>query len=150
MAGAAVLGLSRELRTRPVRNRPCTSRWGQVRHRPVATYLASARPPRLTHLPRATGVASYTVTLPGGGLLVHDVGVFTFAPDGSIFENHGPKMLFSMHVVLGPPAASGHTRSRRSAPEQHLQRRLPGKSGSMSALQGVANLGEGGVEVLEQ
>jgi hypothetical protein len=37
----------------------------------------------------------YTVTLPGGGLLVHDVGTFTFAPDGSILEDHGPKMLFS-------------------------------------------------------
>jgi hypothetical protein len=36
----------------------------------------------------------YTVTLPGGGLLVHDVGVFTFAPDGSVLEDHGPKMLF--------------------------------------------------------
>jgi hypothetical protein len=37
----------------------------------------------------------YTVTLPGGGLLVHDVGEFTFAPDGSILEDHGPKMLFA-------------------------------------------------------
>ena len=37
----------------------------------------------------------YTVALPGGGLLVHDVGNFTFAPDGSILEDHGPKMLFS-------------------------------------------------------
>jgi len=37
----------------------------------------------------------YTVTLPGGGLLVHDVGEFTFAPDGSILEDRGPKMLFS-------------------------------------------------------
>ena len=36
----------------------------------------------------------YTVTLPEGGLLVHDVGTFTFAPDGSILEDHGPKMLF--------------------------------------------------------
>jgi hypothetical protein len=36
----------------------------------------------------------YTVTLPGGGLLVHDVGVFTFGPDGSILEDRGPKMLF--------------------------------------------------------
>ena len=36
----------------------------------------------------------YTVTLPGAGLLVHDAGLFTFAPDGSIIENHGPKMLF--------------------------------------------------------
>ena len=37
----------------------------------------------------------YTVTLPSSGLLVHDVGVFTFAPDGSILEDRGPKMLFS-------------------------------------------------------
>jgi hypothetical protein len=37
----------------------------------------------------------YAVTLPGGGLLVHDIGKFTFAPDGSILEDHGPKMLFS-------------------------------------------------------
>lgn len=36
-----------------------------------------------------------TVTLPGGGLLVHDVGNFTFAPDGSILQDRGPKMLFS-------------------------------------------------------
>jgi len=36
----------------------------------------------------------YTVTLPGSGLLVHDVGMFTFAPDGSILEDRGPKMLF--------------------------------------------------------
>src|SRR5262249_59904916 len=49
----------------------------------------------------------------------------------------------------GQPAAPGHTRSRRSAPKPHLQRRLPDKSGSMSALQGVANPGEGGVGVLE-
>jgi len=36
----------------------------------------------------------YTVTQPGNGILVHDVGVFTFAPDGSILEDRGPKMLF--------------------------------------------------------
>jgi hypothetical protein len=42
---------------------------------------------------RTTG-NGYTVTLPGGGLLVHDVGVFTFGPDGSILEDKGPKMLF--------------------------------------------------------
>lgn len=36
----------------------------------------------------------YTVTVPGDGLLVHDVGVLGFGPDGSIVENHGPKMLF--------------------------------------------------------
>ena len=45
MAGTAALGLSRELRTRPARSRPRTSRRGQVEHRPVATSLASARPP---------------------------------------------------------------------------------------------------------
>ena len=54
MAGAAVLGLSREFRTQPVRNRPRTSRRGQAEHRPVATSLASARPPRLAHSPRVS------------------------------------------------------------------------------------------------
>jgi len=54
MAGAAVLGLFRELRTQPVRNRQRTSRRGQVEHEPVATSPASARPPRLAHSPRAT------------------------------------------------------------------------------------------------
>ena len=54
MAGAAVLGLFRELRTQPVRNRPRTSRRGQVEHKPVAMSPASARPPRLAHSPRAT------------------------------------------------------------------------------------------------
>ena len=54
MAGAAVLGLFRELRTQPVRNRSRTSRRGQVEHKPVAISPASARPPRLAHSPRAT------------------------------------------------------------------------------------------------
>ena len=54
MAGAAVLGLFRELRTQPARNRPRTSRRGQVEHKPVAMSPASARPPRLAHSPRAT------------------------------------------------------------------------------------------------
>jgi hypothetical protein len=54
MTGAAVLGLSRELRTQPARNRPRTSRRGQVEHKPVAMSPASARPPRLAHSPRAT------------------------------------------------------------------------------------------------
>jgi len=45
MAGTATLGLSRELRTRPIRNRPRTSRWGQVEHKPVATSLTCAEPP---------------------------------------------------------------------------------------------------------
>jgi hypothetical protein len=54
MTGAAVLGLFRELRTQPVRNRPRTSRRGQVEHKPVAMSPASARPPRLAHSQRAT------------------------------------------------------------------------------------------------
>ena len=52
--GAAALGLSRELRTRPIKNRPRASRWGQVEHRPVATPSTSVEPPRLTHSPHAT------------------------------------------------------------------------------------------------
>ena len=54
MAGAAALGLSRELRTQPVRNRPRTSRQGQVEHRPVAISPASSRPPRQAHSQHAT------------------------------------------------------------------------------------------------
>ena len=54
MAGTAALGLSRELRTQPVRNRPRTSRRGQVEHKPVAMSPASRRPPRQAHSPRAT------------------------------------------------------------------------------------------------
>jgi len=54
MAGTAALGLSRELRTQPIRNRPRTSRWGQVEHKPVAMSPASSRPPRQAHSPRAT------------------------------------------------------------------------------------------------
>jgi hypothetical protein len=37
----------------------------------------------------------YSATLPGSGLLVHDVGTFMFAPDGEVLVDHGPKMLFS-------------------------------------------------------
>src|SRR5713101_2675443 len=54
MAGTAALGLSRELRTQPVRNRPRTSRRGQVEHRPVAMSPASSRPPRQAHSQHAT------------------------------------------------------------------------------------------------
>jgi hypothetical protein len=36
----------------------------------------------------------YTATLSGGGLLIHDVGLFTFGPDFNVLEDHGPKMLF--------------------------------------------------------
>src|SRR5450755_2656395 len=54
MAGAAALGLFRELRTQPVRNRPRTSRRGQVEHKPVAMSPASSRPPRQAHSQHAT------------------------------------------------------------------------------------------------
>jgi hypothetical protein len=54
MAGTAALGLYRELRTQPIRNRPRTSRRGQVGHKPVATSSAYAEPPRQAHSPRAT------------------------------------------------------------------------------------------------
>ena len=54
MAGTAALGLSRELRTQPIRNRPRTSRRGQVEHKPVAISPASGRPPRQAHSQRAT------------------------------------------------------------------------------------------------
>ena len=59
MAGTAALGLFRELRTQPVRNRPRTSRRGQVRHRPVAMSPASTGPPWPAHSPRATSVAMH-------------------------------------------------------------------------------------------
>ena len=54
MAGATALGLFRELRTQPVRNRPRTSRRGQVEHKPVASPRHHARPPQPAHSPRAT------------------------------------------------------------------------------------------------
>src|SRR5262245_32699118 len=54
MAGATALGLSRELHTQPIRNRPRTSRWGRVEHKPVATSSTYAEPPRRAHSPRAT------------------------------------------------------------------------------------------------
>src|SRR6266498_3640881 len=54
MAGTAALGLSRELQTRPIRNRPRMTRWGQVEHRPVATSSTYAEPPQRAHSLRAT------------------------------------------------------------------------------------------------
>src|ERR1039458_5578390 len=54
MAGTAAPGPFRELRTQPVRNRPRTSRRGQVEHKPVAMSPASSRPPRQAHSLRAT------------------------------------------------------------------------------------------------
>src|SRR5207342_2849839 len=54
MVGSATLGFSRELRTRPIRNRQRTSRWGQVEHRPVATSSTYVEPPQRAHSSRAT------------------------------------------------------------------------------------------------
>jgi hypothetical protein len=54
MVGSATLGFSRELRTRPIRNRPRTSRWGQVEHKPGATSSTSAEPPQRAHSLQAT------------------------------------------------------------------------------------------------
>jgi hypothetical protein len=36
----------------------------------------------------------YSVTVPGLGLLIKDAGRLDFAPDGSVIEMRGPKMLF--------------------------------------------------------
>jgi hypothetical protein len=36
----------------------------------------------------------YSVTVPGVGLLIKDAGRLDFAPDGSVIEMRGPKMLF--------------------------------------------------------
>jgi hypothetical protein len=67
MAGAAALGLSRELRTQPVTNRPRTSRKGQVEHKPVATSPASASLlDKLTHHVRPR-VAITLLGYPGPG-----------------------------------------------------------------------------------
>ena len=63
MAGTAALGLSRELRTRPIRNRPRTSRWGRVEHKPVATSSTYVEPPRQAHSPRATSCRNYSFIL---------------------------------------------------------------------------------------
>src|SRR5712691_6298057 len=60
MVGSAALGLSRELRTRPIRNRPRTSRWGQVEHKPVATSSTYVDPPQLAHSSRATSCRNKT------------------------------------------------------------------------------------------
>jgi hypothetical protein len=42
----------------------------------------------------------YTANAPGSGILIHDVGLLTFAPDGSVVEDHGPKMLFSGDTAI--------------------------------------------------
>ena len=65
MAGTAALGLSRRLRTRPIRNRPRTLRWGQVEHTPVATSSTCVEPPRLAHS-LTCDLASHRSPIPTG------------------------------------------------------------------------------------
>src|SRR5712691_6593426 len=75
MVGSAALGLSRELRTRPIRNRPRTSRWGQVEHKPVATSSTYVDPPQLAHSSRATSCRNKTGPYRDlGGELAADLG----------------------------------------------------------------------------
>src|SRR5258705_7993475 len=85
MAGTAALGLSRELRTQPIRNRPRTSRRGQVEHRPVAMSPASSRPPRQAHSQRATSCRNR--------FLIRDRGSnFTQSFD-AVFQANGTRIL---------------------------------------------------------
>jgi transposase InsO family protein len=85
MAGAAALGLFRELRTQPVRNRPRTSRRGQVEHKPVAMSPASSRPPRQAHSQHATSCRNK--------FLIRDRdGKFTAAFDG-VFSGNGTRVI---------------------------------------------------------
>jgi len=85
MAGTTALGLFRELRTQPVRNRPRTSRRGQVEHKPVAMSPASSRPPRLAHSQRATSCRNK--------FLIRDRdSKFTAAFDG-VFAGNGTRVI---------------------------------------------------------
>ena len=85
MAGTAALGLSRELRTQPIRNRPRTSRRGQVEHRPVAISPAPSRPPRQAHSQRATSCRNKFLTRDRGSN-------FTAAFD-AVFQAAGTRIL---------------------------------------------------------
>src|SRR5450759_3917217 len=85
MAGTAALGLSRELRTQPVRNRPRTSRRGQVEHRPVAISPASSRPPRQDHSHHAPSCRNR--------FLIRDRGPDFTASSGAVFQAAGTTIL---------------------------------------------------------
>src|SRR5271167_2339228 len=85
MAGTAALGLSRELRTQPARNRPRTSRRGQVEHRPVAMSRASSRPPRQAHSQRATSCRNR--------FLIRDRGSNFTASFDAVFQAVGTRIL---------------------------------------------------------
>src|SRR5260370_140182 len=85
MVGTAALGLSRELRTQPIRNRPRTSRRGQVEHRPVAMSPASARPPRQAHSQRATSCRNR--------FLIRDRGSNFTASFDAVFQAGGTRIL---------------------------------------------------------
>ena len=92
MAGTAALGLSRELRTQPIRNRPRTSRRGQVEHRPVAISPASGRPPRQAHSQRATSCRNR--------FLIRDRGPNFTASFDAVFQATGTRILRT--AVLAP------------------------------------------------
>jgi hypothetical protein len=78
MVGSAALGLSRKLRTRPIRNRPRTSRWGQVEHKPVATSSTYVEPPQRAHSLRATSCRNKDGPYrdPGLGYLINNAREF--------------------------------------------------------------------------
>ena len=85
MAGTAALGLSRELRTQPIRNRPRTSRRGQVEHKPVAISPASGRPPRQAHSQRATSCRNR--------FLIRDRDSTFTAASGDVFAGNGTRII---------------------------------------------------------
>ena len=67
MVGTAVLELSRELRTRPIRNRPRASRWGQVEHKPEATSSTYVEPPSTSSLTTVRSDRGALLVLPPVG-----------------------------------------------------------------------------------
>src|SRR4029077_7555947 len=83
--GTAAPGLSRELRTQPVRNRPRTSRRGQGENKPVAILPASTRPPRQAHSQRATSCRNK--------FLIRDRGPNFTASFDAVFQATGTRIL---------------------------------------------------------
>ena len=131
MAGTAALGLFRELRTQPVRNRPRTSRRGQVRHRPVAMSPASTGPPWPAHSPRATSVAMHVN--PRDALIQH------LHLRGHLLQRHPPRT-GTRHAARQSPgqyrrlthahaAATGVTRHGAPAPNLSTASNGPSETG---------------------
>ena len=121
MAGAAALGLSRELRTQPIRNRPRTSRWGQVEHGPVATSSTYVDPPRRAHSPRAASCRNPHYDpdpASGGQLLALDLGARGSPAGGSPTARHRP------------PDRAARVQVVRSGGALHLDPARPGREKS--------------------